>query len=212
MKDFLHGPQIGGKRVVERARIRNSVHVPLSARRENNLADGVVKVVRVVARNSVTFGFAPPKDDPVFSFVGVSIADLMTAQHIRRGSKLGWLCLGSAMQSSLRFPRTTSYGDAVLAEARPMIVGPAATLVSVGTFLDLLPEVSVANVVGCTATKCIAIIHEDAPTIPIGWMSAMDVICSAAIRAISTTSPQSPDSACSPANPPFGVLHENVST
>src|SRR6476661_6189331 len=61
MEDFLHGAQVGGMRVIRRTGIRKAVHILVCARRDENLADGVTKVVRVVTCNAVLFGFVPPK-------------------------------------------------------------------------------------------------------------------------------------------------------
>ena len=71
VEDFLHGTEIGRMREIQRARVRKAVHIPMRARGDDNLADRVIEVVAVVARNAVTFRFIPPQDDRAVVFVGV---------------------------------------------------------------------------------------------------------------------------------------------
>src|SRR5882724_8351605 len=69
-EDFLHGAQIRRMGEVERAGIGNAIHVLASALRNYDLANGVVEVVRVVARDAVLFGFVKPDNDYAVLFVG----------------------------------------------------------------------------------------------------------------------------------------------
>src|SRR6202043_2145672 len=55
-EDFLHSTQVGGMRVIHRARIGKAVNVFVSMRRDDNLAYGVIKVVTIVAGDAIRFG------------------------------------------------------------------------------------------------------------------------------------------------------------
>ena len=49
VEDFLQGAQVGGMRIVQRARIGKALHISVSARRDDNLGYRVIKVVGIVA-------------------------------------------------------------------------------------------------------------------------------------------------------------------
>ena len=69
-EDFLHRAQIGGMRVVHGAGVGKAVDVLVSARRDDDLADGVIEVVGIVA-DGVLFGLIEPDDDRAVVLVGV---------------------------------------------------------------------------------------------------------------------------------------------
>src|SRR5258708_39916838 len=62
VENVLHGANIGGVRERDRAGIRKSVDVGVRAVGDDNLADGVIEVVWVIACDAIPFGFIPPED------------------------------------------------------------------------------------------------------------------------------------------------------
>jgi len=70
VKDFLHGSQIGRMRIVDRASVGKAVLVFMSQWRDDDLADRVIEVVRVVTGYPVGFAFVPPENDHAAVLVG----------------------------------------------------------------------------------------------------------------------------------------------
>lgn len=58
-------------REIARAGIRKTIHVLVSTRRDDNLANRVLKVIRIVARDAVVFGFRLNRRDRCKSTEGV---------------------------------------------------------------------------------------------------------------------------------------------
>lgn len=58
-EDFLHGAQIRRMGEVERAGIRNAIHVLMRARGDYDFTDGLGEIVRIVAGDAVLLGFVP---------------------------------------------------------------------------------------------------------------------------------------------------------
>src|SRR6266478_5293075 len=71
VENVLHGPNIGGMRERDRAGVRKSVDVWVRALGDDDLADGVIEVVRIVACDAIPFGFIPPENNDAVVLVGV---------------------------------------------------------------------------------------------------------------------------------------------
>src|SRR5262249_38290518 len=71
MEDFLHRAQIRRMSVIERTRIRNTIYIRVSNLRDNDLANRMIEVIAIIARDAVGFRFVPPNDNHAVVLVGV---------------------------------------------------------------------------------------------------------------------------------------------
>src|SRR5579872_411071 len=69
VEDFLHGAQVRGMGEVDLTCKGEAMHVPVSVRRDDNLAHGVVEIIRIVI-DGILLGFIKPDDDGAVVFVG----------------------------------------------------------------------------------------------------------------------------------------------
>ena len=75
VENFLHGAQIGRMSEEDVAGKGTAAHVGVRVGRDDDFADGVGQVIRVVARNTIPLGFVPPDDDGAMVLVGLRSHD-----------------------------------------------------------------------------------------------------------------------------------------
>ena len=91
MEDFLHGAQIGRVSEEDVAGKRNATLIRVSVGRNDDLANRVGQVIRVVASDAVLLGLVPPDNDRAVVLVGLGghdhgddlLQEVVTLQDVR---------------------------------------------------------------------------------------------------------------------------------